>query len=277
MEKTDQLTKATNLKSTNVNVKTNPDKSIQSKSFVNRIADTLVCLSKGKNSVTEIASDCKLSTSTVHRLLNVLTEPGFTIYDPTTHFYYLGPLISQLAENTNIMHQFLLRSITDEMNRLSGITGETLSLNMLLGIQPVSLKIIPSKYGLRVYEPNENEKGHKSITPLAAGQKVLLSQLDDAKLNLLLKSVKILEDPLIDIEQVKQELKQTSIQGYAITKGTRIPDAMAISTPVKNYIWPLALTVLGPVNRVEGRVSTFTTELLVSSDRLSNNIQKLMQ
>jgi DNA-binding IclR family transcriptional regulator len=277
MEKTDQLTKATNLKSTNVNVKTNPDKSIQSKSFVNRIADTLVCLSKGKNSVTEIASDCKLSTSTVHRLLNVLTEPGFTIYDPTTHFYYLGPLISQLAENTNIMHQFLLRSITDEMNRLSGITGETLSLNMLLGIQPVSLKIIPSKYGLRVYEPNENEKGHKSINPLAAGQKVLLSQLDDAKLNLLLKSVKILEDPLIDIEQVKQELKQTSIQGYAITKGTRIPDAMAISTPVKNYIWPLALTVLGPVNRVEGRVSTFTTELLVSSDRLSNNIQKLMQ
>jgi DNA-binding IclR family transcriptional regulator len=277
MEKTDQLTKATNLKSTNVNVKTNPDKSIQSKSFVNRIADTLVCLSKGKNSVTEIASDCKLSTSTVHRLLNVLTEPGFTIYDPTTHFYYLGPLISQLAENTNIMHQFLLRSITDEMNRLSGITGETLSLNMLLGIQPVSLKIIPSKYGLRVYEPNENEKGHKSITPLAAGQKVLLSQLDDAKLNLLLKSVKILEDPLIDIEQVKQELKQTSKQGYAITKGTRIPDAMAISTPVKNYIWPLALTVLGPVNRVEGRVSTFTTELLVSSDRLSNNIQKLMQ
>jgi DNA-binding IclR family transcriptional regulator len=277
MEKTDQLTKATNLKSTNVNVKTNPDKSIQSKSFVNRIADTLVCLSKGKNSVTEIASDCKLSTSTVHRLLNVLTEPGFTIYDPTTHFYYLGPLISQLAENTNIMHQFLLRSITDEMNRLSGITGETLSLNMLLGIQPVSLKIIPSKYGLRVYEPNENEKGHKSITPLAAGQKVLLSQLDDAKLNLLLKSVKILEDPLIDIEQVKQELKQTSKQGYAITKGTRIPDAMAISTPVKNYIWPLALTVLGPVNRVEGRVSTFTTELLVSSDRLSNNIQKLMK
>jgi DNA-binding IclR family transcriptional regulator len=207
MEKTDQLTKATNLKSTNVNVKTNPDKSIQSKSFVNRIADTLVCLSKGKNSVTEIASDCKLSTSTVHRLLNVLTEPGFTIYDPTTHFYYLGPLISQLAENTNIMHQFLLRSITDEMNRLSGITGETLSLNMLLGIQPISLKIIPSKYGLRVYEPNENEKGHKSITPLAAGQKVLLSQLDDAKLNLLLKSVKILEDPLIDIEQVKPSLR----------------------------------------------------------------------
>jgi DNA-binding IclR family transcriptional regulator len=272
-----QTAKVTNSKSEKLNLKTDPGDNIQSKSYINRIAATLVGLSKGKNSVTEIADDCNFSISTAHRLLNVLLEPGFTIYDPTNHQYYLGPLISQLAENPDITHQFLLRATANEMKRLSSVTEETISLNMLLGIQLISLGLIQSKYSLRVQELDENDKGRPSLAPIAAGQNVLLSQLDENKLNLILKSVKILDDPLIDIEQVRKELKQTNEQGYAITRGLRIPDVMAISVPVKNYIWPLALTILGPVNRLERRVSTFTTELLTSADRISSNIQKFFQ
>jgi len=83
--------------------------------------------------------------------------------------------------------------------------------------------------------------------------------------NLILKSVKILDDPLLDIEQLRKDLKQTREQGYAITREIRIPDVMSISVPVKNYKWPLALTILGPINRLEKRVSAYTTELLASS------------
>ena len=277
MKKTTQFPKAINSKSANLNTKTSPSQNIQSKSFVNRIADILVCLNKGKNAVTEIADDCDLSISTVHRLLNVLIEPGFTIYDPISHQYYLGPLISQLAENPDIIHQFLLRASTDEMKRLSNITDETLTFSTLLGIELISLKTIPSKYSLRVHEPDENEQGTRSLTPFAAGQKVLLSQLDDIRLNLVLKSVKILDDPLTNIEQLKKELKQTSEQGYAITRGVRIPDAMAVSAPVKNYVWPLALTILGPENRLERRASTLTAELLASTNRISDNIHKFFK
>jgi DNA-binding IclR family transcriptional regulator len=135
MKRTNQFPKVTNVKSEKLNINNNTSENIQPKSFVNRIADTLVCLSKGKNAVSEVANDCKLSISTAHRLLNILTEPGFTIYDPTSHLYYLGPLISQLAENPNITHQFLLRSATDEMKRLSGITEETLTFSLLLDSQ----------------------------------------------------------------------------------------------------------------------------------------------
>jgi DNA-binding IclR family transcriptional regulator len=277
MKETNKFPKTKNRKPTKLSTKTNPGNSLRSESFINRVANTLVCLSKGKNAVTEIADDCKLSASTAHRLLNVLAEPGFTIYDPISHLYYLGPLISQLTANPSITYQFLIRAATDEMKRLSGITEETLILSVLIGIQPLSLISIPSKQSLRVHETDENDKKARSLAPLGAGQKVMLSQVDDVKLNLVLKSIKILDDPLIDIEQMKRELKKTNEKGYAISEDVRIPGVMGISAPVKNYTAPLALTILGPTNRLKTQVSGLTAELLGSTNRLSNNIQEFFK
>ena len=105
----------------------------------------------------------------------------------------------------------------------------------------------------------------------------MLSQLDDIKLNLILKSVKILNDPLLDVEEVKRDLKQTSEKGYAISQEVRVPGAMGISAPVKNYTAPLALTILGPTVRLKTQVSGLTAELLGSTNRLSNNIQEFFK
>jgi DNA-binding IclR family transcriptional regulator len=272
-----KLSEATAAKTKNWLVNGNPNQVIQSTSMVNRIADILLGLSKGKNSVTEIAEDSRLSISTTHRILNILAEPGFTIYDPTSHQYYMGPLINQLAENHSIMHQFLLKAAKDEMLRMSNITQETLLFTVLKGIQQMTLAVIQSQHSLRVHEDEKNENVRQSLVPMAAGQKVLLAQLDENRLTLILKSVKILDDPVLDSEQVGKELKQTKDQGYAITREVRIPDVMSISVPVRNYMWPLALTVIGPITRLDKKVSAFTTELLASSDRLSNNIQKFYQ
>jgi IclR family KDG regulon transcriptional repressor len=274
MKNKNQLQETIPTKPVKLELVTNPDDIIQSKSFVNRIAKILVCLGEGKNAVTEIADDCHLSMSTTHRLLNLLTEPGFTIYDPANHQYHLGPLVGQLAANPNVTHHFLLRVTRDEMKRLSDITRETLILSILHGIQSQSLTSIPSKHSLRVHETDEIGRDVHSLTPLAAGQKVLLSQLDDAGLNSILKFVKALDNPLMDIEQVKRELEQVGEQGYAITRGVKIPDVMAISAPVKNYIAPLSITVLGPESRLSRPASHFTAELLISANRLSNTIQE---
>jgi DNA-binding IclR family transcriptional regulator len=68
----------------------------ESKTFMDKIARILVSLSDGKNSVTDIAHQCNLSTSATHRLLNVLAESSFAVRDPINHKYYLGPLINNL-------------------------------------------------------------------------------------------------------------------------------------------------------------------------------------
>lgn len=62
----------------------------QSVSFIGRVASILKYLSEGKNTVTEIARLCNFNTSTTHRLLNILKEPGFTMYDAIRHRYYWG-------------------------------------------------------------------------------------------------------------------------------------------------------------------------------------------
>lgn len=274
MKKANQSPETIPTKSPKSELVTNPDDIIQSKSFVNRVAKILVCLSEGKNAVTEIADDCNLSMSTTHRLLNLLAEPGFTIYDPANHQYHLGPLVGHLAANPNVTHHFLLRVTRDEMKRLSDITEETLVLSTLHGIQSQVLMSISSKHSLRVHEEDEIGRDVHSLTPLAAGQKVLLSQLDDAALNSILKFIKAMDNPLMDIEQVKGELKQIGEQGYAITRGVKIPDVMAISAPVKNYIAPLSITILGPESRLSRPASHFAAELLISVNRLSSTIQE---
>jgi DNA-binding IclR family transcriptional regulator len=260
-----------------MNKKKDSKNNIHSTPFINRIADILVSLSKGKNAVTEIADDCKLSLSTTHYLLNVLTGPRFAIYDPINHLYYLGPLINQLEESPFIANQFLIKAATDEIKKLSVITQETLELTILLGNQARKLISVPSKHSLRVHESIEDNYTTISLMPLASKEKVMLSQIDNTKLDSILKSFKILEDPLIDIKLVKKELKQIGEKGYAISRGVRIPNAMSISAPVKNYTSPLSLTIIGPENRLELQVSAFTTELLASTSRLSNNIKKYFE
>jgi DNA-binding IclR family transcriptional regulator len=274
MSKTNQTREIIDFKLTKTELVANPDDINQSKSFVNRVAKILICLGEGKNAVTEIADTCHLSMSTTHRLLNLLVEPGFTIYDPVNHQYHLGPLVGQLAANPNVTHHFLLRVTRDEMKRLSAITGETVILSILHGIQSQSLTSIPSKYSLRVHESDEFGKDMHSLAPLAAGQRVLLSQLDEIGLNSILKFIKALDNTLMDVEQLKTELKQVAEQGYAITRGVKIPDVMAISAPVKNYIAPLSITILGPESRLSRPASHFTAELLISANRLSNVIQE---
>jgi DNA-binding IclR family transcriptional regulator len=241
-------------------------------SFVTRIAKILDCLGDGTNTVTDIARNCDLSTSTTHRLLNALKEPLLTVYDPCSHRYYLGPLIAKLTSRTKATHQHLVICALNEMKRLSGVTGETVSLDMIIGIQFVHLFEIYSKHPLKVLgETNEIQP----IIPLGAAQKVLLSQLSEKDLRFALRTAENWitdEQYLTDIEVIKPQLAQIKQLGYATSCGEAILGAMAISAPVRNYCSPLALTLLGPENRMIGRVPELIKELMDATDAVSRDI-----
>ena len=248
----------------------------QSLSFMDRISRILEAVSNGDYTVKDIAQTCNLNTSTTHRLLNLLDKPGFILYDRQNHRYYLGPLINQLASNPSTAHQFLLLSSEDELKRLADYTGETINLSCLFGLRIEPLLEIPSKYGLKVLIL-EDDKSRQTLLPLAASQKMLLSELHPNRLKQILNSVRIISDPLLNIEEIIIDLAQVREQGFCISYGTRIPDTIAIAAPILGYTCPLTLTIIGPETRVKDKVSEFTKQLVNTTHQLEKKINEFFQ
>jgi DNA-binding IclR family transcriptional regulator len=249
-------------------------------SSVVRAANVLVCLSSGVNNITDLSKCCSLSKSTVHRLLKTLEEPRFVIYDSINHRYYLGPLVTQLASSSKATHQYLIMSAQEEMKRLADLAEETVTLTLLVGIQFIHLYEITSKHSLKVDERvGDQEEGLAPLLPLGAIQKVLLSQLNDNELKLAFRSIQTssASGSQINFDQLVTEINQIRKEGYAVTHGGRITGALSISTPVTNYFCPVALSILGPENRLIMKVNPVLKETRTSASRLSENILKLFK
>ena len=70
--------------------KNDPGKKSTGVQSVSRALEILLCLGKDIHSLAGIADYCKLSKSTVHRLLKTLEESYFVLQDPINQQYYFG-------------------------------------------------------------------------------------------------------------------------------------------------------------------------------------------
>lgn len=153
-----------------------------------RAAKILSCLSDGKNSVTEIAQHCELSKSTVSRLLAALENSNLAIRDPVHRKYFLGYLLNLIVANPKTTHLNLITLSAKEMNNLSEICGETVVLDVLIGIRNIRLHMIPSIYNIRVYDDNYDLT---SLNIQGAAIKTLLSQLERRELASVMNYIKL--------------------------------------------------------------------------------------
>jgi IclR family transcriptional regulator, KDG regulon repressor len=240
---------------------------------ISRAAKILSCLSEGKNSVTDIAQYCELSKSTVSRLLAALEKSNLAVRDPVHRKYFLGYLLNRLVANPKTTHLNLITLSAREMNNLSKICGETVVLDILVGIRNIRLHMIPSIYNIRVYDDNFDLD---SANLQGAAIKALFSQLDRGELTLVMNSLKSVtsdEEFYVRKREFLSQLNQIRKQGYAISRGEIIAGALAISAPIRGYHMPAALTVLGVESRFEPRIVELLPEIVASANRISGDLQ----
>jgi IclR family KDG regulon transcriptional repressor len=235
----------------------------------------LICLSNDIHALTDIARQCNLGKSTVHRVLKLLEQSQFVIQDSVNRRYYLGNLITQLASNPITTHEYLIMYASEEMKHLSQMSEETVALDIMIGIQHFSLYEVTSKHDLKV-----TQESRMSGPPQAgASMKVLFSQFSDKQLKVALDSMNITratERTITSKELLIAQIKEIRQQGYAVSYGERIPGALCISVPIKNYILPVALSVIGPESRLQPRVKEVIEEMKASSIRISSNIAGIL-
>jgi IclR family KDG regulon transcriptional repressor len=240
---------------------------------VHRAVNILMCLSNGTNTLTGITTITRLTKPTVYRILKTLEELHMAAYDPIGRRYYLGPLITKLASNPKTNHYDLITCALEEIKRLWDLTGENVELNIMVGNQYDRLYEIMGKHKLKVYE------GADPVGPVFVGSaaKVLLSQLDDRQLKLVLKNINIkqvTEYSVTDKNLLLTQIRETRQKGYAISYGERIAGALCISAPVKNYFWPLALSLVAPESRLTPIVADVIKKVMSSAERITENIKE---
>jgi len=239
---------------------------------ITRGIDILKSLSEGTDRVTDLAKQHGLSKSTTHRILKSLENTSIVRRDPITRRYYVGPLMLDLASRPIVSHQGLTLSAFEEMRRLRDLTQETVVLHIRIGLERVCLEELPSFQALRY------TAGKGFIAPVYTGSagKILLSELNDAELDLLLRNIKCTKigpNTITDQEVLKEEIRKARVQGYAVSFSERVPGSASISVPVKSYVCPVALSVLGPESRFGACVMMdHLKEIKESSVRISQQL-----
>jgi DNA-binding IclR family transcriptional regulator len=238
-----------------------------------RAANILSCLSQGVYTITEISAVCQLNKATVHRLLKALVESKLAIQDPINHRYYLGLQLARMSASPFTTHEYLVTAAVQPMLKLSKITGETIFLSILLGVKEIILSDVPSKHDLRVVETMQ--KGYYATT--GAGAKVLLSMLESHELKIALDNIDFEFPKTVGSNKnaVIAEVENIRRQGYCVTSGERIEGATCIAAPIKNYILPVALGILGPESRITTNVPTYVKAIKSAAAQFSKNVEKL--
>jgi IclR family transcriptional regulator, KDG regulon repressor len=247
------------------------NKSNDSPSSLERATDILLCLGNGINSATEIADYCEYSISTVHRLLQSLTDLGWVVQDDVSHKYFIGALAYKLSSNLASAHRYLVLHALKEMSRLANLTQETIMLGGMDQFNFLRLHDIPSPHNLRIIEASDKMKGQY----LGASAKVLLSQLEDKELKKLLKHIKnepVTSSSIVDNGILMEQILQIRKDGYTVSYGERIKGAICIAAPITGYFCPLALSIIGPDDRLKPSVDNYIKELISSTRLISKEI-----
>jgi DNA-binding IclR family transcriptional regulator len=106
---------------------------------------------------------------------------------------------------------------------------------------------------------------------------MLLAQLNDAELGELLEKIQLETTPsnyVHNKQGLKREIAKTRKDGYAISFGQRVPGSASISVAIQNYIVPVALTVLGPKDRIRAKTDFLLKEMRLVTDRISRRLKK---
>jgi len=232
-----------------------------------RAINIIKLLDQGVNSFTDIVNALDMKKSTVHGLIKTLEYEGFVTQNPVDRCYYLGPSLIRLESNPYNMHRNLINIARGKMELLQKYTGETVVLVILLGTYVFTLEVIQSKEDI-VYVV---ERGTSIPAYVGPAARTLLSQLNKKDMDNIidyLNFVPFTPATVMDKNVIKKQVRYAKKNGYFITSCEKSVGSLGISVPIKNYICPAALTVLGP----EYRLRPKSNEVIQESKRIANQI-----
>lgn len=191
--------------------------------------------------VSDLARMTGLNKGTVYRLLNTLQQRGYVQQDPETQKYRLGVTLFRLGALAQL-DMDVRRIALPYMRELRDKSQETVNLNVVSGFNRVCVECIETPHSVRylIYT------GYTGPLHRGASGKAMLAFLPESYQEAVMLG-------LLPEERIKlrKDLEQIRRQGYAWTRGDRLPDAASVSAPILGHegTTVAGLTISGPRTR----------------------------
>ena len=154
-------------------------------------------------------------------------------------------------------------------------SGETVALYVRLGRDRICVEEVESLRQIKF------TAGKGIVFPLYVGSsaKVLLAELPQEDLALLLESLPwapVGPNTILEKTAFMREVKKTQARGYAMSFGERVTGGASICVPVRGYSCPVAMSVLGPDNRLTRAVmASLQGEMKETAARIMTRLQEI--
>ncbi|GAA3208648.1 IclR family transcriptional regulator [Actinocorallia longicatena] len=175
-------------------------------------------------SASELGRRLGLSGSTAHRLARTLVAAGFLEQDPRSARYRLGPSITELGQLS--FHQRRLHLAAPELGRLARTTSATVDLAVRSGNEVLIL------VGGTV-RPDTGIGLRRPLHSTAMG-KVLLAWSPPADLAVLGPLTALTDRTIVDPGELRDELDQVRLDGYAVNDGESEAGVRTLAVPVRD-------------------------------------------
>lgn len=226
-----------------------------------RILETLHNAPSGLQ-LKDIASLTSINKSTAYRFLAHLESEGYLLRDDAGA-YIIGPKLSRLGSLTQ---EETLRKISRPMlQKLWTLTGETVNLAVMEGLQVLYLDVIESTHTFRLV----TQTGARRPVYCTSLGKAMTAFLPQSELDELLSSMtyeRFTPRTFVVPAKLRRELAKVRGQGFAVDDEEAVPGARCVAAPIFDASGRVAaaISISGPTTRI-------TAEKLNS---LSNTVKK---
>lgn len=224
----------------------------------------------GEISLSDLAAASNLPLPTIHRLLRTLVSLGYARQLPSRR-YALGPRLIRLGDRAGKQLGTLAGPV---LEHLVAELGETSNVAMLDGDGAVYVAQRPSPHAMRMF----TEVGRRVHLHNTGVGKALLSTMTDAEVTRLIertgmptrtpRTLATLPDLLADLATIRE-------QGYAVDDEEQELGVRCYALPVPGAGVPVALSVSGPLARVDLRFAARALPVLrAGAERLGSELSQ---
>ncbi|TQR18282.1 IclR family transcriptional regulator [Psychrobacillus soli] len=241
---------------------------MQSISRAMSVAKTLAAHANEKGvTISDLAKECELPLSTMHRLLQAMIKQGMVEQDEHFKTYKLGMVWLEYGLQVYDKIDYVSK-IRPELERLSKEVEESVYLSKPLGTESMVVERIDSENNpIRIYD----QLGLRIPMHIGAANKSMLAAMPKSKSESILSQLV----PGEQIPPILQTIEQIKKQGYATSHSERTEGTSSVAVSIKDSFGQIFGAIsIGVVsfNLTEERLEFLTSKVIETGTNIANKL-----
>ena len=222
-----------------------------------------------EQSLAQLSAALGLTKTTAHRLLAALESEGLVARDGVRNLYHLGPAMIAFGSQA-LLSSSLRREVRSTLEELHAETGETATLEILVGNQMLVLDGIAGRHLVSAIL----DIGTRWPVHLTSTGKAYLASLPESTRKTLLRPplASFTDASITNLDRLHRELEVIAERGYATAFEELESDYVAVAAVFRGALGETegALSLGGPASRLTAeRAESLGETLRSAAERLS--------